>query len=95
MAAYLIVQVDITDPDTFEEYKKQVPGTLAAYGGEYIVRGGEIDVLEGEWPMPRLVIIRFSSMAQARKWYRSPEYEGPHKLREASARANLVLVDGV
>ena len=95
MAAYLIVQVDITDPDTFEEYKKQVPGTLAAYGGEYIVRGGEIDVLEGEWPMPRLVIIRFSSMAQARKWYRSPEYERPHKLREASARANLVLVDGV
>ena len=95
MAAYLIVQVDVTDPDTFEEYKKQVPGTLAAYGGEYIVRGGEIDVLEGEWPMPRLVIIRFSSMAQARKWYRSPEYEGPHKLREASARANLVLVDGV
>ncbi|MCH7710502.1 MAG: DUF1330 domain-containing protein [Proteobacteria bacterium] len=95
MAAYLIVQVDITDPDTFEEYKKQVPGTLAAYGGEYIVRGGEIDVLEGEWPMPRLVIIRFSSMEQARKWYRSPEYEGPHKLREASARANLVLVDGV
>ncbi len=95
MAAYLIVQVEITDPDTFEEYKKQVPATLAAYGGEYIVRGGEIDVLEGEWPIPRLVIIRFSSMEQARKWYRSPEYEGPHKLREASARANIVLVDGV
>ena len=95
MAAYLIVQVEITDPDTFEEYKKQVPATLAAYGGEYIVRGGEIDVLEGEWPIPRLVIIRFESMEQARKWYRSPEYEGPHKLREASARANIVLVDGV
>ncbi len=95
MAAYLIVQVDVTDPDTFEEYRKQVPATLAAYGGEYIVRGGEIDVLEGEWPMPRLVVIRFESMEQARKWYRSPEYEGPHKLREASARANIVLVDGV
>ncbi len=95
MAAYLIVQVEVTDPDTFEEYRKQVPATLAAYGGEYIVRGGEMDVLEGEWPIPRLVIIRFSSMEQARKWYRSPEYEGPHKLREASARANLVLVDGV
>ena len=95
MAAYLIVQVDVTDADTFEEYRKQVPGTLAAYGGEYIVRGGEMEVLEGEWPMPRLVIIRFATMEQARKWYRSPEYEGPHKLREASARANLVLVDGV
>ncbi len=95
MAAYLIVQVEVTDPDTFEEYRKQVPGTLAAYGGEYIVRGGEMEVLEGEWPIPRLVIIRFDSMAQARKWYQSPEYEGPHKLREASARANLVLVDGV
>ncbi len=95
MAAYLIVQVDVTDPDTFEEYRKQVPGTLAAYGGEYIVRGGAIEVLEGEWPMPRLVVIRFVSMEQARKWYRSAEYEGPRKLREASARANLVLVDGV
>ncbi len=95
MAAYLIVQVEVTDPDTFEEYRKQVPATLAAYGGEYIVRGGAIEVLEGEWPIPRLVIIRFSSMEQARKWYKSAEYEGPHKLREASARANLVLVDGV
>ena len=95
MAAYLIVQVEVTDPDTFEEYKKQVAPTLALYGGEYIVRGGEMDVLEGEWPIPRLVIIRFESMEQARKWYHSPEYEGPHKLREASARANLVLVDGV
>ena len=95
MAAYLIVQVDVTDPDTFEEYKKRVPPTLAAYGGEYIVRGGAIEVLEGEWPVPRLVIIRFDSMEQARKWYHSAEYEGPHKLREASARANLVLVDGI
>ncbi len=95
MAAYLIVQVDVTDADAFEEYKLRVPATLAAHGGEYIVRGGAIEVLEGEWPIPRLVIIRFSSMEQARKWYRSAEYEGPHKLREASARANLVLVDGV
>ncbi len=69
MAAYLIVQVEVTDPDTFEEYRKQVPGTLAAYGGEYIVRGGEMEIFEGEWPIPRLVIIRFASMEQARKWY--------------------------
>lgn len=95
MAGYLIVQVEVNDPDVYETYKAQVPPTLAAYGGEFVVRGGELEVLEGTWPMPRAVVIRFPSVERAKAWYNSPEYAGPKALRQSASRGNIIIVEGV
>jgi len=95
MAAYVIVQVRITDPKKNEVYRGQVPATLAKFGGEFIVRGGTLEVLEGAWAHPRCVVIRFPDVKSAKAWYASPEYAGPKALRQASADTNMILVEGV
>ncbi len=95
MAAYLIVQIDVTDQAAFDRYRQQVPATLAAHGGKYVVRGGAMERLEGEWPYERVVVVEFPSMAEARAWYDSPDYAGPKALRQGASRANIVLVEGV
>ena len=95
MAAYIIAQVDVKDPATFEKYRAQVPATLKKYGGEFIVRGGAVEVLEGAWPIPRCVIIRFPDVKSAKAWHASPEYAGPMALRKTAADVNMILVEGV
>lgn len=95
MAAYIIVQVDVTDPETFEAYRIQVPPTLEPYGGEYLVRGGLQEVLEGGWDYPRTVILKFPSMDQAKAWHASAEYEGPKALRQSAAKSNMIAVEGL
>lgn len=93
-AGYIIAQIDVSDASAFEEYRKQVPGTIAQYGGEYIVRGGKQEDLEGT-PNPRTVVVRFGSFDRAREWYFSSEYEKPKALRQAASTGNAVLVEGV
>lgn len=93
--AYVVAQVDVKDPAAYEEYRAQVPATLAKYGGEFLVRGGKVEVLEGEPPLGRVVILRFASLEQARTWYRSPEYAGPLALRQRVAVSRAMLVEGV
>ncbi len=95
MAAYIIVQVDVTDPETFETYRAQVPATLVPFGGEFIIRGGDMEILEGEWPIRRCVVIQFPDKESAKGWYASAEYQGPKALRQASANTNMIVVDGV
>ena len=95
MAAYIIVQIDVTDPDTFEVYRAQVPPTLEPFGGEYIVRGGGLEILEGDWSYPRCVVLKFPSLEQARAWHASAEYEGPKALRQSAARTNMIVVEGL
>jgi uncharacterized protein (DUF1330 family) len=95
MPAYVIAEVTVTDPKTMEEYRKQVPATVARYGGRFLVRGGAHETLEGDWKPNRLVILEFPSMEQARLWYDSEEYREPKALRIKSGRTNLVMVDGV
>jgi uncharacterized protein (DUF1330 family) len=95
MAAYLIAEIDITDPAGYEEYRKQVPGVIAKYGGKYIVRGGKVESLEGGWSPKRLAMLEFPSIEQALKWYRSPEYAPLIKLRQKASRSKLTLVEGV
>lgn len=95
MAAYLIVQIDVTDQAAFDEYRQQVPVTLAAHGAKYLVRGGAMQRLEGEWPYERVVVVEFPSIAEARAWYDSPAYAGPKALRQSASRANMILVEGV
>jgi uncharacterized protein (DUF1330 family) len=95
MAAYVIVQVDVKDAAQFEEYRKQVPATIAQYGGRYLVRGGKVQTLEGGWQPTRVVVLEFPSVEQARKFYDSPEY-GPQKaLRLGCTDSRMILVEGV
>lgn len=95
MPAYVIAEVEITEPKTFQEYAKRVPGTIAAYGGKYLVRGGATKVKEGDWSPKRLVILEFASMNQARNWYDSPEYKPLLELRLRSATTKVLFVEGL
>ena len=95
MAAYVIADVTVTDPATMEEYRKLVPGTLAAYGGRFVVRGGAHRTVEGDWKPNRLVVLEFPSLDHARRWYDSEEYRVPKAMRLRAGRTNLVLVEGV
>ena len=95
MAAYLIADITITDPAGFEEYRRQVAPTIAAFGGKYLVRGGKTEPLEGNWNPKRFVIIEFESAARAREWYHSDAYRPAMALRHKSAQVNLLLVEGV
>ncbi|MCL4489636.1 MAG: DUF1330 domain-containing protein [Chloroflexi bacterium] len=95
MAAYVIVDIDVTDPAIYEEYKKLAPAAVAAYGGKYLARGGPAQVLEGNWAPKRLVILEFPSVDQAKKWLDSPEYSNAKKLRHQAATTNMAVVPGV
>ncbi len=95
--AYLVVEMHITDPERYERYKAAAPAAVKAYGGEYIVRGGRHEVLEGDWNPHRVVLLRFPSYEQARAFYRDSEYVRDIKpLRDGAAEYfNMVLVEGV
>jgi len=95
VAAYVIVDLTVTDLPTMEEYRKRVPATLAAYGGRFLVRGGAHQTVEGDWKPNRLVVLEFPSMEQAKRWYDSEEYREPKAMRLQAGRANMVMVDGV
>jgi uncharacterized protein (DUF1330 family) len=95
MKAYVIAAETMKDEAVFATYRKEVPATIAAFGGKLVVRGGQLTTLEGEWPHPRLVIIEFPSRAAAEGWYRSPEYQKIMPLRLNSTVGNLIIVDGL
>jgi uncharacterized protein (DUF1330 family) len=95
MTAYLIAAETVSDEAMFAEYRKQVVATVAPFGGKFIARGGQLTLLEGEWPHSRLVIIEFPSRASAEEWYRSSAYQKIIALRLKSTSGSLVIVDGV
>jgi len=95
MAAYLIANVEVTDPAGYEEYKKQAPATIAAHGGRYLTRGGAKEVLEGDWAPNRVVILEFPSMAALRTWYDSPEYRPLCQIRQRTTKSSVVAVEGL
>lgn len=95
MAAYIIVDVEVTDPKLYAEYKQQVPATLEPYGGRFLCRGGVTERLEGDWKPARVVVLEFDSVEQARGWWSSTGYAAPKALRQRSARSNMILVEGV
>ncbi len=95
MPAYLIVDLEVQDPVRYEDYKKLAGATVEKYGGKYIVRGGKMAVLEGEWNPKRVVVIEFESMERAKQWLHSEEYREPRKMRHACSRANMIVVEGV
>ena len=94
MSAYVIGDIEVTDPAAYEEYRKQVLAVVTKYGGKFIVRGGKIDAREGGWTPKRIVVVEFPSLAQAQKWYDSPEYAPLIKLRQKASNSRLVIVEG-
>ena len=94
MSAYIIAEVEVTDPEKFEEYRKLVPPTIEAFGGRYMVRGGAIDSLEGDWQPTRLVVIEFDDAERAKAWHGSDLYAQAKALREASSNTRMIVVDG-
>ena len=94
MAALVIVQVDVTDPEKFEKYRRQVPSVIEKYGGRYLVRGGATEAVEGSWSPPRLVVLEFPSLEQAKKWYSSADYAPLLELRKQSARTTMTFAEG-
>jgi uncharacterized protein (DUF1330 family) len=95
MAGYIIVDVQITDPEAYERYKAAVPGTLVAYGGKFLVRGGRAETLEGNWEPIRIVVLEFESMEKAKAWWSSQEYAAPKQLRQSASLTKMIVVEGV
>ena len=95
MAAYVVAQLKIEDQAMFERYREAVAPLVDRFGGRYLIRGGELEVLEGDWSLPRLVVIEFQSRAAARHFYDSPEYQQILPLRTRSARGSVAIVEGV
>jgi uncharacterized protein (DUF1330 family) len=95
MPAYFIVDNEVIDSAVFEEYRTQVPATVEKFGGRFLVRGGQIQSLEGDWKPKRIVVTEFPSIEQARRWYDSEDYRALKALRSRSARGSVVLVEGV
>ncbi len=95
MSAYVIVQVAIDDPATYERYKALAPASITAYGGRYVVRGGLSEVLEGTWQPSRLVILEFPDWERGRAWWDSPEYAPAKALRQSCAQTEMLLIEGM
>jgi uncharacterized protein (DUF1330 family) len=95
MPAYVIVETDVTDQEQYERYRDAAPASIAAHGGRYLVRGGELAVFEGAWNPTRVVVLEFPDLATAKRWYSSDEYGEARKLREGAAKLHMVAVDGV
>jgi uncharacterized protein (DUF1330 family) len=94
MPAFVIVEIEIHNFSEYEQYKRLAPSSVAAYGGRYIVRGGETETLEGDWKPNRIVILEFPDMAHAKKWWGSDEYLPAKLIRQRAAQTKMILVEG-
>jgi len=94
MKAYIIVEVQINDPELYEDYKKLTPGSLENYHGKFIVRGGKSETLEGDWNPQRIVVLEFPSVQLAKDWWNSNEYAAAKSLRQRTAYTKMILIEG-
>jgi uncharacterized protein (DUF1330 family) len=94
MSAYIIVNVDTKHPQEYERYKEMAQKTVAQYGGRYLVRGGQMNVLEGSWEPTRIVILEFPSYEKAHEWWHSAEYALAKELRQRLSTTDLLIVEG-
>jgi uncharacterized protein (DUF1330 family) len=95
MSAYVIAETDVTDPEQYEQYKAVSPAAIAASGGRFLVRGGELVVLEDDWQPSRLVMLEFEDLVAAKRWYESEVYQEAKKLRKGAAHLCVIAVQGV
>jgi len=92
---YVVAEVEVTDPATFQKYGQQVVETLAPYNHHYVVRGNKYQALEGDPPRGGVVIIAFDSVEEARQWYDSPAYAAIRPIRQSSTKSRLYIVEGL
>ena len=95
MAAYVIALVDIKDPVRYETDRQLVLPSITAFGGRFIVRGGQTEVLEGDWTPRRVVVLEFPSVGRAKEWWSSPEYSEARAIRQATSDGTLIVIEGV
>jgi uncharacterized protein (DUF1330 family) len=95
-AAYVVVEMKVSDPEQYKQYMAAAPATIAAYGGEYLVRGGRHEALEGDWQPARVAVLKFPSYEKAKAWYDESSYRSVRVKRAgATEYFNMILVEGV
>ncbi len=94
-SAYVLANVDVTDPKQYEEYRRLSTIAMQAHGAEVCIRGGKVDVLEGDWQPKRVVLLKFPTAEKARAFYDSTEYQAAKAARQGAAVMRMVLVEGV
>jgi len=94
MKGYVIVEVEVFDKERYEEYKKLAAESIAFYGGKYLVRSAQTEMLEGEWHPQRIVVLEFPSKERAKEWWNSEMYAQPKKIRNQTAKTKMIVVDG-
>ena len=95
MSAYFIIQINITNSENYKDYIAQVTPIVKKFGGEYIIRGGKSEKVEGSWPYERTVVLKFPSYDMVKKWHDSEEYRPIRKIREDNSEGNAIIIDGV
>ncbi len=95
MSAYLIADVEVTDANLYGQFLERMTATVENHGGKFVARGGQIEVMGGDWMPRRLAILEFGSLQQAHAFLNSPEYTALDDIRVRSSNINLVLVDGL
>jgi uncharacterized protein (DUF1330 family) len=95
MTAFVIVEIEVRDPEVYENYKSLAPASVEAYGGRFIARGGATVSLEGEWAPERIVILEFPSLQRAKQWWASPEYSDAKAIRMRTAQTRMIATEGV
>ena len=95
MAAYIIANIDLKDAEAYKPYQAGVPAIIRKHGGEYLVRGGPLEVMEGSWPDMRIVVLKFPDRAAAKAFLDDPEYQPFKAIRHRVAQTDLLIVDGV
>jgi len=94
MPAYVVVEIEIHNPEEYEDYKKLTPASLKNYQGKFIVRGGKTETLEGDWSPQRFVMIQFPTLELAKAWWASEEYAQAKALRQRTASSKMIVVVG-
>jgi uncharacterized protein (DUF1330 family) len=94
MPAYIIAEVEVTNPTGYEAYRPLAGASIAQYGGKFVVRGGKAELVEGTQEPARIVVIEFADTAAAKRWYNSPEYQQALKIRLANSKGRVLLVEG-
>ena len=91
---YALLQVNVNDPEVFKRYPELSEKIISKFGGKYLFRGGEFEVLEGSWDFKRNVLLEFENISKAREWYYSSKYQEALKIRSNSATSNLIIIEG-
>ena len=94
MPAFILAEVNVTDPAGYEPYRPLAASSIARFGGRFVVRGGKAELLEGASEPARIVVIEFPDADTARRWYHSAEYQAALKIRQAASHGRLILVEG-